>query len=146
MDKIQNVAEQGLGLVDRSRRLRAVILVSALAWATVVVLLVAQTSTTESENTEPSEPAMVITDNYCRTVTDAAVDAIGAFTDFLDAMNDNNAMLATIAQRAAARGLVNQSDTDRLRNTNDTLELLNRELVYVLGTFEREAARCYAQR
>lgn len=145
MDKIQNIAEQGLGLVDRSRRLRAVIFVSAVAWVTVAVLIVTQTSTASDETVKQPEPLTVVESN-CRPVTDAAVDAIGAFTDFLDAMNDNNALLATIAQRAAARGLVDQSDTDRLRDTNDTIELLNRELVYVLGTFEREAARCYAQR
>jgi len=82
----------------------------------------------------------------CADVVDAAVDVIETFGRFVDVMRDSNAVLARVGQRAAARGIVRPSETEQVAVSAEELEVLNGQLVRLMGVFEREAARCYANR
>jgi len=95
--------------------------------------------------TETIVPPVDRPDN-CGEVADAAIDVIETFGEFVGVVLDGNAVLAQIGQRAAARGLVRQSETDKIAASANELETMNGRLARLLGDFERKAAQCYAQR
>jgi len=143
MDKIENIVEHELRADRRWKRASIAVVVAAIVVSAPAVVYTVHMSGQSTEVEVDVEP-IVIANDMCADITEAGAAAIGTFTEFLDEMNNNNAVLASIAQRAATRGLVNSSDTEKLREGNDRLETLNADLRLMLAQFEREAARCYA--
>jgi len=88
----------------------------------------------------------VETANNCREISDAAMDVIELFGQFVGVLLDGNAVLAQVGQRAAARGLVRTGETEQIAASADQLEIMNSQITRALGVFEREAAQCFAQR